>query len=181
MPDNEYSPEEALGVLMRKIRERDELLAEQVQAAIDAGKDISEVERSMDRRKKERVYRKTVPFTHEEALEIAVDVLQAHFVEQPLFVESAAINFTKAGLAHPSERLHRSGFGLPRLNSSKEREKVAVDQVGEKKAIEIELQTETQIKKSGPATQTMQELAPAEIEERRQQLSTLREMVDFQR
>src|SRR5690242_17055824 len=92
MSSHEYSPQQALDVLMRKLQARDETLAAQVQSAIDAGKDVTETERATDRRKKDRVYRKTVPFTHDEALQVALDALQANFVEQPLFVDSAADN-----------------------------------------------------------------------------------------
>ena len=72
MPALEYTPQQALEILMKKLGSRDEALAAQIQAAIDAGKDVSETEPAIDRRKKARVYRKTVPFTHEEALQIAL-------------------------------------------------------------------------------------------------------------
>lgn len=77
MPVNQYTPQQALDLLMEKLAARDETLAAQVQAALDAGKDVSETEPATHRRKKARVYRKTVPFTHKEALQIALDALQA--------------------------------------------------------------------------------------------------------
>lgn len=178
MPEHEYNAEKALEVFMRKLRVRDEALADEIQAAIDAGKDISEIEQSPDRRKKSRIYRKTVPFTHEEALQVAIDALQAHFVEQPLFVESAAFNFSKTGIDQ-SRRRFRPGVERPRLNSSKEREAVSMEQVDEEKEVQIELQTETQIEKSGPETVPLKRLDPVEIEDRRRQLSALRRLVDF--
>lgn len=89
---------------MRKLRERDEDLAGQVQKAIDAGKDVSETEPATGRRNEARVYRKTVPFTHEEALHVALDALQSYFVELPLFANSAADNFAKAAVEVTTER-----------------------------------------------------------------------------
>ena len=180
MPGHQYTAKQALEILLKKIRQRREDLAAEVQAAIDAGKDVSETEPSPDRRKKDRVYRKTVPFTHQEALQIAIDALQSHLVEQPLFVESARINFSRTGVGETIRRIHRPGFDYPRLNVSKERQDVSVCHVDEEKTIEIELQSETQIEKSGPQTQTLEKLDHAQIEERQRQLSDLRRLVDFQ-
>ena len=50
MPDLEYTPQQALEILMKKLGARDEALAAQVQAAIDAGKDVSETEPAIARR-----------------------------------------------------------------------------------------------------------------------------------
>jgi len=52
--------------------------------------------------------------------------------------------------------------------------------VNEEKEVQIELQTETQIDKSGPETQTLKKLDHAQIEKRKLQLNTLRMLVDFQ-
>jgi hypothetical protein len=89
---------------MRKLRARDSVLAEHIQSAIDGGKDVEETESLVRRRKKARVYRKTVRFTDEEALRVAVDALQVYFIEQPLFVNSANKNFESAALGTAEER-----------------------------------------------------------------------------
>jgi hypothetical protein len=108
MPNHDYSSQEALNVLMRKLRFRDQGLAAEVQAAIDAGKDVLETEPSNDRRRSARAYRKTVPFSHEEALQVALDALQAFFVEQPLFANSAAASFAAAPVGVPApDILHK--------------------------------------------------------------------------
>jgi hypothetical protein len=79
MSIHDYSPQRALEVLTMKIKERDQSLSHHVQTAINAGKDVSEREPATDRRPP-RVYRKTVPFTHEEALRVALDALTAYFI-----------------------------------------------------------------------------------------------------
>lgn len=107
---HDYTPQQALDALMKQLRARDNLLASRVQAVVDAGKDISETEPAIDRRKKPRIYRKTVPFSHEEALQAAIDAFQAYFLEQPLFANSAADNFHKAAIGVST------GFELNRVD-----------------------------------------------------------------
>lgn len=174
MLEHQYNAEQALELLMRKLRVRDDILASQIQAAIDAGKDIRESEPSPDGRKRPRVYRKTVPFTHTEALEVALNALQAHFVEQPLFLESAANNLAKAAVGGPEFQLPRQ-----RHNISEEREVISLHQVNEEKAVEIEVQTETQIEKSGPETQRLKKPDRAQIEDRERELNVLRRLMNF--
>src|SRR5690349_15480460 len=96
MPRHQYSPQEALRRLIEKIAARDEELATQVLAAVNAGKDIQEVERRG--KKSSRFYRHTVPFAPEEALEVALEVLSAHFIEQPRFTNSSQDNMAHAAL-----------------------------------------------------------------------------------
>src|ERR1700680_458116 len=142
MSAHSYTAQQALDVLMKKLRERDETLATHVQATIDAGKDISETLPATRSLKKVHIYRKTVAFTHEEAIQIALDALQAYFVEQPLLIDEAASNFAEAGLGVPlSGRIRRQV-------SDGEREPIKTEQVGEEKQIEIELQTEPQISRA---------------------------------
>jgi hypothetical protein len=92
MAPHEYNAREALDLLMHKLNEHDEQLARQIQSAIDVGKDVEERER-FGRRTKSRVYRRAVRFSDEEALDVAIAALQACFVEQPLFVNSAQSDF----------------------------------------------------------------------------------------
>ncbi|HKH46317.1 MAG TPA: hypothetical protein VKM72_16775 [Thermoanaerobaculia bacterium] len=96
MSTHDYTAAQALELLLGKLKERDADLALHVQSAIDAGKDVEEREPSRRSRKRPRVYRKVVRLSDEEALQVALDVLQAYFVEQPLFVDSAAKNFRPA-------------------------------------------------------------------------------------
>jgi hypothetical protein len=170
---NEYTPEQALEVLISKVKIRDVMLAAQVQAAIDIGKDIAETERSTNRRQKSRTYRKTVPFTHYEALEVAIQVLRAHFIEIPLFINSAALNFKQAALGVPEQR-----GGLP-LVGGVESEQLTSKDEGENKELEVELQTETQI--STPARQTfpLEPVAANLIEEEAENLLSLADLLNF--
>jgi hypothetical protein len=173
MPEHRYTPEQALDLLMKKLLARDEALAAQVQAALDAGKDVSETEPAIDRRKKARVYRKTVPFTHEEALQIALDALQAYFVEQPLFVASAADNLAKSAIGVPARRT--SNFQW----SSEEAEPVSLEAEGVEKAVEIEMQTETQLSRTGEETIPFKRVPERLVEYQRFQVTHLRELTDF--
>lgn len=173
MPDHQYNAEQALETLMSKILARDESLATHIQAAIDAGKDVTETEPSQDRRKKARAYRKAVPFTRMEALQVALDALQANFVEQPLFVDSAATNLAEAAIGVPDER------GRTRQASSDEPEAVSPERIGEEKHVEIELQTETQLDKSGQETMPFKRSPRAQIEVQQRHIAELRRLVDF--
>lgn len=169
MPSHDYSPRAALELLIRKVTERDPELASRLQSAIDAGKDVSERQYS-PHRKRPRLYRKTVRFSDEEALRVAVDALQAHFVEQPMFVISAAHQFAAAALGgrvDPSR--------IPRAESPKA---VATEGVGVDKPLEIEVQTETQI--STADEQTVR-LAPPAADALKQQQEHVGRLLDLTR
>jgi hypothetical protein len=91
-------------VLLRKLGERDATLQTIVRTAIDTGKDIAVTEPPRSSRGKARVYRQTAPFTHEEALQVALNALRAYFVELPFFINSAAENFTMAAVGVPRQQ-----------------------------------------------------------------------------
>src|SRR5688572_26470462 len=114
MPNHDYSARDALELLLGKLSGRDEHLGRQIRSAIDAGKDIEERERR-GRGQKARVYRKTVPFTPEEALQVAIDALQACFIEQPLFANSVAASLQSSALdqAVPADR--RDLYQVPEI------------------------------------------------------------------
>ncbi len=173
MPEHQYNAEQALEMLLGKLRSRSESLAAEIQAAIDVGKDVSETEPSSDRRKKARVYRKTVPFTREEALQVALDALRANFVEQLLFVESAATNLANAAIGVPVR-------ASPTWQSiSEERESVSMEQIGEEKQIVIELLTETQLERSGEETMPLKRRQREQIDDQHRNIANLRSLIDF--
>ncbi len=175
MPSHEYIPQDALRLLIAKIAARDAGLASQVLAAVNAGRDVQEVEPRGKR--KARFYRRTVPYDPEEALEIALEVLQAHFVEQPRFVNSCHDDMSFAVLgpgASPSSMFEPMKFKATR------------DFVRAEKMIEIELQTATEIIPTETALQQQsQEVAvlprlPVEqIHEQEENLNRLRRALDF--
>lgn len=170
---HDYTPEQALELLMRKLRHFDEHLADEIQEAINAGKDVAETEQSRNRRKKPRIYRKTVPYSFEEALQIAIAALQAHFIEQPLFANSCAANFAKAAIDIP-KKPQPSRYEVMEQNGDLE-----LQSEREEKVVVIEMQTETQISRTGQEVFELKTISEKEIEEQKQNLKLLKEMLDF--
>src|SRR5207244_3154847 len=82
-------------------------LAKRVLLAIDAGKDVQAEETIMPgagrRRPKKRYYRKHVAYTDEEAIAIAMMVLESHLVESRMLVNAAHGEFKQVGLASPKK------------------------------------------------------------------------------
>jgi len=173
MSAHQYSPRQALEVLTQKLRAQDEILAAHVQAAIDAGKDVSKAEPAKGKRRNVRVYRQTVPFTHQEALEVAFDALQAYFVEQPLFIEAAAESFAKTAVGVPIQRRRTQAV------SGEEREPLSLEQEGDEKMIEIELQTATQITTTGDEVLPLKRTPMERVEEQKRNIAQLRKLTDF--
>jgi hypothetical protein len=98
MPDHDYTPAKALSVLLEKLVRADESLAARVKSAINAGKDIQKEEPALRRRKRPRVYRKNAPYSDEEAIDVALGVLKAHFVELPRTVNAVGDSFKKTAI-----------------------------------------------------------------------------------
>jgi hypothetical protein len=173
---HDYTPEQALRKLIEKLTSADAELLAQVLAAVNAGKDVQEVERTG--RKQSRFYRHTVQYSPEEALQVALEVLRAHFIEQPLFRNVCHDNMKKTSLGTGGDS--RSSFW------DSKKEPVAPEAAGAEKAIEIELQTETEIIPGGtPLTQRRQETltlaraSDAELTEQQGNFDQLQALVDF--
>jgi hypothetical protein len=172
MSKHDYTAERALDVLLRKLREHVPDLAFLVQSAIDAGKDVEEKESLWGRRKKPRVYRKTVRLTDEEALHVVLDALQAHFVEQSLFAASATENFRAAAVAP-----QRSGSLL--TGEKPKAFSISREGVGLEKILEIELQPETQISKADQETLRLEVVPNFAIQEEQENVKRLRDLIRF--
>jgi hypothetical protein len=176
MPLHEYTPQGALELLLRKLADRDPTLAAEIQAAVDQGEDVQETEPRRGRRK-ERRYRKTVPYDYEEALRIAVDGLRAYFVVQPLVVNSFHENMTRAVDGEP--RRFRYRF------EEKQHFGIIPETLGVAKPVQLEIRTETQLHTAagGPLkeTQSLDPISIAQIQEQRRSLDRLRELFDFSR
>lgn len=173
MSGHDYTPEQALKTLLGKVKERDEILAERIRIAIDAGKDIRETERPTDRRKKNvRTYRRKVPYTHEEALAVALDVLQAHFIELPMFVKSAAADFEEAAVDVPADarRQPPNRYDI---------EAVTLKDKGEIKQLQIEIQTETQLSDTNEVIFDLEPMPEGQIEEEKANLNRLKDLTTF--
>lgn len=177
MPKHSYTPQNALKLLMTKLSDQDTTLAALVQAAIDAGKDFSETAPAANRKTKSRVYRRTVPFTHEEALQMALDALQAYFVEQPLFADSAAANLARTVIGVPHNNLSHVAFSA--ATSKGEPEPVSLESENEEKAFEIEMQTETQLSKTAEMAITLKRMPKELIDAQRRHLADLRQLMNF--
>jgi hypothetical protein len=172
MSNHEYSPERALEVLLGKLGERDATLAAVIRGAIDAGKDTVVTEPSRNGRGKPRIYRQTVPFTHEEALQVAVNALQAYFVELPLLINSAVENFEMAAIGIPRQK-------LPPFNGDDEPEQLDKQAQGIQKDLEIELEPATQISRSQQVTVPLKPLERQQIDDQLSKLKRLAELVNF--
>jgi hypothetical protein len=107
MPDFDYTAKEALDFLIDKIGQASPVLAKQIQAAIDTGKDVQAEETILpavgNRRAKKRYYRKHIAYTDEEALDVAMTVLESHLIESRMMVNAAQGEFKQVGLASPKK------------------------------------------------------------------------------
>jgi hypothetical protein len=174
MAANEYAPQQAFEVLMNHLRKRDGQLATQIQAVVDAGKDVDETQQVGQRRKRSRSYRRTVPYSYEEASLVALDALQAYFVEQPLFIDSCAKNMaaTEVGSTRPL----RGGWQAVEGHNGE----TAIESMGHRKRIEIELRTETQISEPNQEMFELREIDVTQIEKQRNNLTQLKGLLDFE-
>jgi hypothetical protein len=174
MVDHDYTPEQALKTLLRKVRERDEILAERIRISIDAGKDIRQTEPPSGRRQRViRTYRQKVPYSHEEALAVALDVLQSHFIELPMFINSAAADFEEASVGVPADT--RRG----QISIRHEAEALTLKDQGEPKQLQIELQTETQLSNTNEDIFNLEPSPEGLIEEERANLVRLKDLTTF--
>jgi hypothetical protein len=167
MSAHEYSSEEAFELLMRKLIERDRDLAADVQAVVDEGKDVKETEVVGSRRKRTRVYRKTVPYSYDEALQAALRGLQSFFIEQPLFASSCLNDIAKAALGSPKRAHQHSEAGIDLKTE------------GVEKVVEIELRTETQISEPVQETLSLHRASAQQIEEQQANLTRLAAFINF--
>jgi len=176
MNGQDYTPEDALKILMAKLRAKDSELATEIQAAIDQGKDIQQAEPARGR-KKARSYRKTVPYSHAEALQVAISALNAYFIEQPLFMNSCHNNMAQAVIGEP----RRQRFSWEKESSFA----IDLQTNGVEKAVEIEVVTETQLPSETSAlqlhrqTQQMERVTADQIQEQQRNITLLRGLVTF--
>lgn len=105
---HDYTAKDALSLLLGKIESTASDLAERIRIAINSGKpELKKVVESSESGrgpKRRRQYWQTVPYTDEEALQVAIAVLEAHLLETRLFLETAATDFAQAGEAPPKPK-----------------------------------------------------------------------------
>jgi hypothetical protein len=159
MPRHEYTPKEALTLLLKLLEPTSADLAQRIRVAIDAGKDVH-VEEPLTvgrgRRPRKRYYRQNQPYSDEEAIDVAMTVLHAHFVETRVLVHSAHLEFKKVGLAGPkpldvADSTETEAQAPVSFEIEATEEMPDVMAKDEYKAIEIEAESETvQEKKNLP-------------------------------
>jgi hypothetical protein len=177
MSKHDYTPAQALERLIAKITSSDAGLAAEVRAAVNAGRDVQETEQVRRRgRVTSQSFRRTLPFSSQQALEVALKTLNAHFIEQPLFHNSVLDEVAQVslGVVEPT----------PRQSWSKE-QLVKLEGKGDQKTVEIELHTETQLLRDTESTQREPDTVvilrvPAElIEEQKTNVLILQNLFNF--
>ena len=158
---NDFTDRDALEVLVRRLRERSTELALSVQSAIDEGKD--EVEEPVGWRREGRPYRRTVRLSEREALLVAIRVLRAHLIEQPMLAAAANADFTSAAVG-AGERKEITPTG-------------STEGIGALKKIEIEVRTETQISESRDETFGLVGVGEDEIRAQQENLKRLADVL----
>lgn len=163
MNPHDYTPEQALELLLQKLDERIPEVAAQVRRAIAEGKeeDIVSDDAPGRKNKKTRSYRQKVPLSLPEALAAAVQVLRAHLIEVPLFINSAHENFTLTTLQSQEIR--------GRIETRNEAKAIQVEQVPET-ALNLENQ---------PEVVPIKPFGIQEIQEQQEQLQQLEELFHF--
>lgn len=178
MPKHNYTAKEALDLLIQKIKTASPDLEKRIRLAIDEGTEVQAEEtitpEAGGRKPKKRYYRKHIAFSDEEALDVAMKVLESHLIVSRLLVNAAHGEFKQVGLALPKKLKPFAQVGtmvqtlLP-LYREKTKEVAEILDVGQTKTINIESEPETiQEKKDLPDLQF--ELVAEE------QLRTLREI-----
>lgn len=174
---NSYSAADALRAILDKVTKRDESLAERIQHAIDMGKDVREEEslpvRGRGRRRK-RQYRKHVPFSDEEALQVAYGVLLIHFYVLPLVVNSACNEFVTASLGAEKRLLDSSPASIEWTYGREPTDLL----LGKDKSLEIEVETEiTKLKEQSP-NQSLKPYHKDQVGEMKSLLDNLRALIE---
>jgi hypothetical protein len=140
MPTHNYTPRQALDLLLAKIQHLSPELYQRMRDAIDAGKDVQEQEPVGRRRV--RSFRKNVPYTDEGALEVAMTVLESHLIETRKVIGAADSEFTKVELA-PAKRRESNGDDTEDIGRAR------TSGTDAPKVIEIEVEPETVLEKQG--------------------------------
>jgi len=170
MPAHDYTPREALDLLLKKMQERFPSLYDRMKDAIDAGRDVQEKE--SDTRPRGRTYRKNVPYTDPEALVVALEVLESHLIESRKLIDAANTEFTKVFVA-PAKPAEAKGQDAKDLGGEEVRNK------DEAKTIEIEVEPETVLEKVNRPNVSLKSTASAELEQLESLFQELKKLIDF--
>ena len=179
MSDHEYTPHEALELIVRKITEASHDLGVRIREALNTGTEddfpISDFS--------SQTYRRHRPYNPEEAIQVVLDVLESHMVETRFFVISAHKEFTAIGYVEPAQIQYTSaldeighGHGRPLVPSTEEE---AILGVGDQKRLEIEIETETVQAQQGLENFVLEPVDPNALNELMNLLRVLRRLTDF--
>lgn len=175
MPQNEYTPEHALEALLSRVKERDEQLAINIKHAIDSGTDIEETPVIQGKKSKAKTYRRSVPYTHKEALFVAIEALQAYFVELPLFIESVKSSFQKTECRDLPVSDTNNMPLFPNASSKIE----CLNEANCDKNIVIELKTERQITKQEQDIFDLKDVNCEDIDAMKEKIGNLKKLLTF--
>jgi len=108
MNEKHYSLTEALELLIKKVTDFDQDLGKTLEVAITGGKDVLESEPPQDRRRKSQKYRKATPYSEEEAIGVALNVLKSAFIELPTIINETLKSFEEAEIVStPAIRIRK--------------------------------------------------------------------------
>jgi hypothetical protein len=172
MSEPDYSPAQALKLILSKLDEADRNLAVLVRTAISEGKDIEETEPATDRRKADRKYRKVMPYSDEEAVQAALGVLRSTLLELPHLVADSLSEFAHAGIDESPVLKQEGAVKAVRKRTRKK----SPSNIDEPKTVVIDLTPETQLEELEDEAFTLSapdESEMNELDERFQELSKL--------
>jgi hypothetical protein len=189
MPEFDYTAKQALELLLAKLSTVSHEMEVHIRDAINAGKDI-EVEADepvafgRGRKPAKRHYRKNVPFSDEEALTVAMDVLESHLIESRLLVNAAHAEFKQVGLAPPKKDklIPRAGApGRGSITIEMEAPPNIEEIIGkaDSKKIEIEAEPETVQEKKDLPDLKFEPLQEEQLHSLQALVATLRTLTDF--
>lgn len=189
MPKHDYTAKDALTLLIKKIETVSTDLAKRIQFSTDMGKDIPAEEKIMleanHGKPKKRYYRKHVAYTDDEALAVAMMVLESHLIESRLLVNAAHGEFKKVGLA-PAKKLKPIAQAgalaetFEVLDMGIKDEISEVLSLGEPKTITIESEPETVKEKKNLSDLPFEPIDEEQLRSLRENFNTLKALTNFQ-
>lgn len=175
MDPHDYTPDQALDLLFKKLERAAPEIASQVRHAIAQGREedvqLDVTPNKARSPKKARTYRQKVQFTVPEALDVAIGVLRAHFVEMPHFSNSAHRDFALAAV--PSRWSETQvDFAQTRLLFMDEAKEIQIEALPEtafnfenqQETISLESFSEEQVRQQQSNLQLLHELTRFETE-----------------
>lgn len=168
---HEYTPEQALELLLRKLGECDESLASEVRGAIDVGKE--ELIEEREGRGVTRHYRSISRYSHEEALNVALNALQAYFVELPMYIASSDNDLQSCNIA--VTRQTELDFGQSARRDGDD----SVVPVTNNLRLAFEVRTQTQLSDSDEEEYFPERFNETIIDEQTQNIERLKVLLNF--